>query len=73
MLDDILTVVKLTKGTENVTAHKDSCQMKRRGKGPGMGRNGEKMNDKEEGIYRRRRKENEVAVWGKEKKNEGEK
>lgn len=34
---------------------------------------GKKMNDKEEGIYRRRRKENEVAVWGKEKKNEGEK
>lgn len=34
-------------------------------------RNGKKwgkMNDKEEGIYRRRRKENEVAVWGKEKK-----
>lgn len=42
--------------------------MKRRGKGPGMGRNGKKMNDEEEGIYRRRRKENEVAVWGEEKK-----
>lgn len=32
LLDDILTAVKLTKGTENVTAHKDSCQMKRKGK-----------------------------------------
>ena len=47
--------------------------MKRRRKGLGMGRNGEKMNDEEEGIYRRGKKENEVAVvWG-EKKNEGEK
>lgn len=34
---------------------------------------GKKMNDEEEGIYRKRRRENEVAVvWG-EKKNEGEK
>lgn len=73
MLDDILTAVKLTKSTENVTAHKDSYQMKRRRKGLGMGRNGKKMNDEEEGIYRKRRRENEVAVvWG-EKKNEGEK
>ena len=38
-----------------------------------MGRNGGKMNDEGEGIYRRGKKENEVVVvWG-EKKNEGEK